>query len=120
MDLDKRSCLSPQQKESFDLENSNNVIATPSPDQPGERSREALPLLLLMGALLLLALAALAAFSRRHWGRKLPVRWPGQGVVGKPSQTREAVRRTILTLSSSQGEAESEGLIIRGPLIDMN
>ena len=29
--------FSPQQKESFDLENSNNVIATPSPDQPGDQ-----------------------------------------------------------------------------------
>ena len=29
--------FSPQQKESFDLENSNNVIATPSPDLPGDQ-----------------------------------------------------------------------------------
>ena len=40
----------------------------------GESDREAIPLLLLLATLLLLAIAALAAFYRRHWGHKLPVR----------------------------------------------
>lgn len=120
LDEDQRSCLSPQQKELFDLESSKEASATTSPHLKGGSSREAIPLLLLLGTLILLAIAALVAFYRRQWGHKLPVRWPGQGMGSKPNQTREAVRRTILTLSSSNGEGESEGLIIRGPLIDMN
>jgi len=120
LDEDQRSCLSPQQKELFDLESSKEASATTSPHLTGGSSKEAIPLLLLLGTLILLAIAALVAFYRRQWGRKLPVRWPGQGMGSKPNQTREAVRRTILTLSSSNGEGESEGLIIRGPLIDMN